>query len=104
MIGVKVKINPRISVPTPFGLEYEAKGFYMQGKNIIVVGRLEPENTIRIKYPKDWVMIEIIDDDLSKTCFTCKWTSYPYSVGESKEKPCKKCKDFKLWEKYETKY
>lgn len=64
MNGVKVTIEPG-DFPTPFGLQYEAKGAYIQGKNVIVVGRLNPDSTIRLKYPKTHVQIEsisIIDD------------------------------------------
>ena len=58
MEGVKVKITKSKDYPTPYGLEYEAKGAYVQGKYIIVVGNLEKGNTIRIKYPKKDVSIE----------------------------------------------
>ena len=48
-------LNETPNYPTPFGKEYEAKGAYRQGKNIVVVGCLNSygnqENTIRIKYP-----------------------------------------------------
>ena len=60
MKGIKVKISKSSDYPTPFGLEYEAKGFYIQKKNIIIVGKLYPDNTIRIKYPIQDVSIEII--------------------------------------------
>lgn len=43
--------NENPDYPTPFGLNYEAKGAYRQGKYIIVVGRLNPDTSIRIKYP-----------------------------------------------------
>jgi hypothetical protein len=59
MNGVKVNIT-KGDFPCPFGLSYEAKGAYVQGKYIIVVGRLNPENTIRIKYPKSNVKLEFI--------------------------------------------
>lgn len=52
MNGVKIKII-KGNFPIPFGLEYEAKGAYIQGKYIIVVGNLENNSTIRIKYPKE---------------------------------------------------
>jgi hypothetical protein len=61
MKGVRVKITPRSNYPTPFGLEYNAKGFYIQKKHIIVVGELSRDTTVRIKYPKDEVEISIID-------------------------------------------
>jgi hypothetical protein len=57
MNGVKVKIKEG-NFPTPFGLEYTAKGAYVQGKHIIVVGNIENDSTIRIKYPKQNVMLE----------------------------------------------
>lgn len=60
MKGIKVKINKSSNYPTPFGLEYDAKGFYIQKKSIIIVGLLNPDNTIRIKYPIQDVTIEII--------------------------------------------
>lgn len=44
-------INDNPSYPTPYGKKYEAKGAYRQGKYIIVVGNIENDNTIRIKYP-----------------------------------------------------
>jgi hypothetical protein len=57
MNGVKVKITQG-NFPTPFGLEYEAKGAYLQGKYIVVVGNLKDNSTIRIKYPKDNCKLE----------------------------------------------
>jgi hypothetical protein len=60
MKGVKVTINPTSEYHRPYGNTYEAKGFYVQGKNIIVVGDLKSGNTIRIKYPLKDVTIEII--------------------------------------------
>ena len=60
MKGIKVKINKSSNYPTPFGLEYDAKGFYIQKKSIIIVGLLNHDNTIRIKYPIQDVTIEII--------------------------------------------
>lgn len=60
MKGIKVKINKSSDYPTPFGLSYEAKGFYIQKIFIIIVGQLDPDNTIRIKYPINDVTIEII--------------------------------------------
>tara|TARA_R110000868_G_scaffold14426_4_gene67190 strand:+ start:15202 stop:15381 length:180 start_codon:yes stop_codon:yes gene_type:complete len=59
MNGVKVSITNG-NFPVPFGLNYEAKGAYVQGKYIVVVGRLNPDNTIRIKYPKSNVKLEFI--------------------------------------------
>ena len=44
-------LNENPSYPTPYGKKYEAKGAYRQGKFIIVVGSIEQNNTIRIKYP-----------------------------------------------------
>lgn len=44
-------INDNPSYPIPYGKKYEAKGAYRQGKYIIVVGNIENNNTIRIKYP-----------------------------------------------------
>jgi len=44
-------LNDKPSYPTPYGKKYEAKGAYRQGKYIVVVGCLSPENTVRIKYP-----------------------------------------------------
>ena len=60
MKGIIVKISKTSDYPTPFGLDYEAKGFYIQKKNIVVVGRLNPENTVRVSYPLKDVNIEII--------------------------------------------
>lgn len=51
MNGVRVKIT-KGNFPTPFGLEYEAKGAYIQNKNIIIVGNLKDNSTVRVKYPK----------------------------------------------------
>lgn len=59
MNGVEVTITEG-HFSTPFGLQYKAKGAYVQGKHIIVVGRLEPDNTIRIKYPKENVKLKFI--------------------------------------------
>ncbi len=59
MNGVKVTLV-KGDFPTPFGLEYTAKGAYVQGKNIIVVGNLNLDNTIRIKYPKTHIKLEFI--------------------------------------------
>lgn len=44
-------LNENPDYPTPFGKKYEAKGAYRQGKHIVVVGEIESDNTIRIKYP-----------------------------------------------------
>jgi hypothetical protein len=60
MVGVKVKINPSSNYPTPFGLEYSAKGFYIQKKHVIVVGNLSDDSTVRIKYPLNDVKVELI--------------------------------------------
>lgn len=57
--GIKVKIFKTSDYPTPFGLEYDAKGFYIQKNNVIIVGTLNPDSTIRIKYPIEDVYIEI---------------------------------------------
>jgi hypothetical protein len=46
--------------PTPHGLRYEAKGAYRQGKNIVVVGCFNPDNTVRIKYPAEDVKITVL--------------------------------------------
>lgn len=43
--------NPKPDYPTPFGKKYEAKGAYRQGKYIVVVGTINPDSTIRVKYP-----------------------------------------------------
>lgn len=53
-------INTNPDYPTPFGLNYEAKGAYRQGKNIVVVGRLNPDNTIRITYPHSDVKLTFV--------------------------------------------
>lgn len=53
-------INPCPNYPTPFGLKYEAKGAYRQGKNIVVVGRINPENTIRLSYPAKDVKLTFV--------------------------------------------
>ena len=60
MIGIKVKITPASEYPTPFGLEYSAKGFYVQKKHIVVVGNLSNDSTTRIKYPLNDVKIDLI--------------------------------------------
>lgn len=57
--GVSVIIVPTSNYPTPFGLKYEAKGFYIQKNKIVVVGNLENNNTMRIKYPVNDVSINI---------------------------------------------
>lgn len=60
--GIRVKIirDGKSSFPTPFGLNYCAKGFYIQGKFAIIVGNLSDNSTIRMKYPIDNVSIELI--------------------------------------------
>lgn len=57
---VEVCINKTSNYPTPFGLIYDAKGFYIQGKYIIVVGNMDTNSTIRIKYPLKDVSIRLI--------------------------------------------
>lgn len=57
---VEVLINKTSDYPTPFGLIYDAKGFYIQGKHIIVVGNMDNNSTIRIKYPLKDVSIRLI--------------------------------------------
>jgi hypothetical protein len=52
--------NPKPHYPTPYGLKYEAKGAYRQGKFIIAVGNIENNNTVRIKYPASDVKITLI--------------------------------------------
>jgi hypothetical protein len=59
--GVKVKITPSCDYPTPYGLEYNAKGCYVNKKQMIVVGHLERGNTIRISYPINDVTIQVIE-------------------------------------------
>jgi hypothetical protein len=49
--GVKVTISEKTTSPTPYGLEYKAKGCYVNKKNLIVVGNLETNSTVRITYP-----------------------------------------------------
>jgi uncharacterized protein YgiM (DUF1202 family) len=58
MEGVEVKISKTTKANTPYGFHYKAKGAYVQGKYIIVVGELKENNTIRIKYPKDDVELK----------------------------------------------
>lgn len=65
--GVKVEIiKSNNNYPLPFGRKYLAKGFYIQGKYVVVVGQIEDkyenttENTIRMKYPISDVKIELI--------------------------------------------
>ena len=59
--GISVEISETTDYPTPYGYKYNAKGCYVNKKFIIVVGHLEKDNTIRIKYPmKDIINIEII--------------------------------------------
>jgi hypothetical protein len=53
-------LNENPSYPTPFGKKYEAKGAYRQGKYIIVVGEIESNGTIRIKYPAQDLKLEFI--------------------------------------------
>lgn len=60
MRGVKVTVSPDCAYPKPFGLVYEAKGFYIQKRHIVVVGNLKDDSTIRLKYPLKDVQIEII--------------------------------------------
>jgi hypothetical protein len=59
-IRVKIKRDKNSNFPTPFGLNYCAKGFYVQGKFAIIVGNLSDNSTIRMKYPIDNVSIELI--------------------------------------------
>ena len=58
MNGVEVKIKETTNVPTPYGLHYKAKGAYVQGKFIVVVGHYDPDHTVRIKYPKDDIQLK----------------------------------------------
>lgn len=60
MKGVNVTISPETTANTPYGLTYMAKGAYVQGKFIIVVGNLVEKNTIRIKYPANDVEITLM--------------------------------------------
>jgi hypothetical protein len=53
-------LNENPSYPTPFGKKYEAKGAYRQGKYIIVVGEIESNSTIRIKYPAQDLKLQFI--------------------------------------------
>ncbi len=62
MKGVKVTIDDDYDGPVPFGKNYLAKGAYVQGKYIVVVGNLESGSTIRIKYGKEKVKLEFIID------------------------------------------
>jgi hypothetical protein len=55
MNGVKVKIDPNYCGYAPFGFNYEAKGAYIQGNFVIVVGNLKENTSIRMKYPKNIV-------------------------------------------------
>ena len=50
MKGVKVEIDPDYDGPLPFTRTYLAKGAYVQGKYIVVVGNLANDSTIRVKY------------------------------------------------------
>lgn len=59
-IHVKIKHDKNSNFPTPFGLDYYAKGFYVQGKFAIIVGNLSNDSTIRMKYPIANVSIEMI--------------------------------------------
>ena len=60
--GIKVKISEKTNSSTPYGFEYKAKGCYVNKKNLIVVGHIENDNTIRLKYPmKDIISIEILN-------------------------------------------
>ena len=66
--GVKVTISDQTTNPTPYGLEYNAKGCYVNKKNLIVVGNLIDDNTIRLSYPmKDIINVEFLtsNNDLS---------------------------------------
>ena len=57
--GIKVTISENTNSPTPYGFEYLAKGCYINKKNIIIVGNLINNNTIRLSYPiKDIINIE----------------------------------------------
>ena len=61
MEKVIVKIlNNNPDYPIPFGLNYEAKGAYRQGKYIIVVGNVAEDNAIRIKYPASDIKLTFV--------------------------------------------
>jgi len=52
--------NKKPNYPIPYGKKYEAKGAYRQGKYIVVVGCLNPNNTVRIKYPAEDVKLTFV--------------------------------------------
>lgn len=61
MEKVLVKITKKHpDYPLPYGRNYEAKGAYRQGKFVIVVGRLNPDTTMRVKYPADDVELTFV--------------------------------------------
>lgn len=57
---VEIVTSKTKNYPTPHGLRYEAKGAYRQGKYIVVVGSINPDNTVRIKYPVEDVKITLL--------------------------------------------
>lgn len=60
MNGVKVNINEKYLGYRPFGNSYEAKGAYTQGNFIVVVGNIKDNTSIRMKYPRECITIEIL--------------------------------------------
>lgn len=60
LLGIEVELDRNIDSPTPYGLKYYAKGFYIQKNHIIIVGllnsRKEEINTVRLKYKKREVL------------------------------------------------
>ena len=58
--GVRAIINKDTTAHTPYGYDYVAKGFYIQGKKVVVVGQVETGSTVRLSYPADDVHVKII--------------------------------------------
>ena len=67
--GVKIHINKSSNYPTPFTIDYIAKGFYIQRTQIVVVGYVVLDDDvniaissspIRMKYPAKDVTVEIL--------------------------------------------
>lgn len=57
MKGVEVRISGSYDGPMPFGPYYLAKGAYVQGKHIVIVGNLANDSTIRVKYPSSAITV-----------------------------------------------
>lgn len=58
--GVRVELDGGCKSPMPFGRSYVAKGFYVQGKHVIVVGEQKTGSTVRLKYGLHEAKISLI--------------------------------------------